>query len=176
MLREVVNAALQSRLTLRGRRHRLMTGQGAVPGTWGARRHRVLRTLAPTEPVPVVADGRRTYWWFEDRVYWEDEGLDHRDVVALVRDRERRRRRALERAHGALAAEAEGGPLRRRAIPRAVRHAVFERDGGRCTGCGSDFDLQYDHVIPVALGGGDAADNLQLLCGDCNRRKGTALA
>ena len=53
---------------------------------------------------------------------------------------------------------------------------MFARDGGRCAECGSDFDLQYDHVIPVALGGGDGVDNLQLLCADCNRRKGAALA
>jgi hypothetical protein len=48
-----------------------------------------------------------------------------------------------------------------------VRRAVFERDGGKCVECGSTFDLQYDHVIPVALGGATTVENLQLLCGDC---------
>ena len=57
-----------------------------------------------------------------------------------------------------------------------MRLAVWERDGGRCTECGTDFDLQYDHVIPVALGGATTAENLQLLCGPCNRRKGAAIA
>ena len=53
---------------------------------------------------------------------------------------------------------------------------MFARDGGRCVECGSDFELQYDHLIPLALGGGSGVDNLQLLCADCNRRKGAALA
>jgi 5-methylcytosine-specific restriction endonuclease McrA len=64
---------------------------------------------------------------------------------------------------------------RREPIPREVRRAVFERDGGKCAQCGSNFDLQYDHVIPVVLGGATTVGNLQLLCGDCNREKGADL-
>ena len=63
----------------------------------------------------------------------------------------------------------------RQPIPREVRRAVFERDSGQCVECSSKFDLQYDHVIPVALGGATTVDNLQLLCGECNRLKGADL-
>ena len=42
--------------------------------------------------------------------------------------------------------------------------------------CGAQFDLQYDHVIPVALGGATTAANLQVLCAPCNRRKGAGLS
>jgi 5-methylcytosine-specific restriction endonuclease McrA len=52
---------------------------------------------------------------------------------------------------------------------------VFRRDGGRCVECGSDFDIQYDHVIPVALGGANTVENLQILCAPCNQRKGGRL-
>lgn len=31
--------------------------------------------------------------------------------------------------------------------------------------------LEVDHIIPVAEDGGDALDNLQTLCFDCNRGK-----
>lgn len=60
-----------------------------------------------------------------------------------------------------------------RAIPQAVKIAVAIRDEGTCVVCGSDEDLQYDHIIPFSRGGesGDP-DNIQLLCGSCNRAKG----
>jgi 5-methylcytosine-specific restriction endonuclease McrA len=74
-----------------------------------------------------------------------------------------------------LARETAPPAPRREALPRELRYAVWERDGGRCVECGSAFELQYDHVIPVALGGATSAENLQLLCGDCNRAKGATL-
>jgi 5-methylcytosine-specific restriction endonuclease McrA len=94
--------------------------------------------------------------------------------MALVTERERRKQRQLERAHAAMHQDLDGAPRRER-IPREIKLAVWQRDGGRCVDCGSDFDLQYDHVIPFALGGATSAKNLQLLCGDCNRAKGAAI-
>jgi len=90
-----------------------------------------------------------------------------------VRERQRRAARTLERAHAALAGET--AERRREPIPRPVRLAVFERDGGRCVECGSGFDIQYDHVIPLALGGANTVQNLQILCAPCNQSKGGTL-
>jgi 5-methylcytosine-specific restriction endonuclease McrA len=46
----------------------------------------------------------------------------------------------------------------------------------RCTSeKNSKFDIQYDHVIPVALGGATTVDNPQILCSECNREKGADL-
>ena len=117
----------------------------------------------------------RRYWWLRDCFYWDDDGLTQRDVEALVHERWRRKQRRLERAHAALAADALPRQPRRDVIPREIRLAVFERDGGRCVECGSGFDLQYDHVIPVSRGGASTVANLQILCSPCNQTKGAAL-
>ena len=160
-------------------------------GAWFWRRHRFesgklvadpIRPyeLAQTEqyqresPCPIMRDGARQWWWFHDRFYWEDDRLEMEDVMALVIERERRQRRKLERAHAAMHQNGASVP-RRQPIPREVRLAVWERDGGRCVECAGEFDLQYDHVIPFSMGGATTAANLQLLCAGCNREKGASL-
>lgn len=65
--------------------------------------------------------------------------------------------------------------LARVAITSEVRREVWRRDEGRCTTCGSQERLEFDHIIPVALGGSNTARNIQLLCEPCNRRKGATL-
>ena len=176
MLREVKNGALvRSNLTLLGWRWRFTQGGLQSSAAWSTRRLRALRDLQAQQPVAIMTEGRRTYWAFEDRFFWEDDGLSARDVLALVRDRQRRSQRRLERAHAGLAQDRTEPAPRREQIPRAVRLAVFERDGGRCVACGSSFEIQFDHVIPFSMGGASTAQNLQILCAGCNRQKGGSL-
>src|SRR5580692_8791826 len=40
----------------------------------------------------------------------------------------------------------------------------LSRRTGKCVECGSDFDIQYDHIIPFSMGGASTVENLQLLC------------
>jgi len=136
--------------------------------------HRAILRDQRAAPVAVAADGRRTWWMYRGRVFWEDDGLEPEEVMALALERERRRRRRIDRALDAMSAE--GAPAsRREPIPESVRRQVFRRDAGRCAACGSEELLQFDHVIPLALGGASTAENLQLLCAPCNRDKGAAL-
>jgi 5-methylcytosine-specific restriction endonuclease McrA len=64
---------------------------------------------------------------------------------------------------------------RRDVIPDDVKQFVWMRDGGRCRQRGAQTDLQFDHIIPVAMGGSSNPENLQILCGPCNRRKNAGL-
>ena len=58
---------------------------------------------------------------------------------------------------------------------RQNKHILFGQQEGRCRGCRAAFEfrhLEVDHIIPQAAGGADHIENLQLLCGHCNRVKG----
>ena len=59
-----------------------------------------------------------------------------------------------------------------RYIPQSIKHFVWQRDRGVCTNCGTRRHLNYDHIRPLALGGGTTSDNLRLLCFQCNQRSG----
>ena len=59
----------------------------------------------------------------------------------------------------------------RHSIPSDLRKIIFKRDGGKCVKCGSDEELEYDHIIPVTKGGATSENNLELLCKVCNRNK-----
>ncbi len=55
------------------------------------------------------------------------------------------------------------------------RALLYGRQKGNCTGCGTHFEMRHlevDHIIARNKGGTDHLDNLQLLCGHCNRTKG----
>ena len=60
---------------------------------------------------------------------------------------------------------------RSRNISQEVRDKVWNRDGGKCVDCGSNENLEFDHIIPHSKGGANTYRNIQLLCEKCNRSK-----
>jgi hypothetical protein len=173
MLREDKNAGF-ARRGLPGLARRRFTARGhEAAEAYGPRAYARLLDEQQRRPVALLTAGRRTWWAFKGRIWWEDEGYGAEDVMALALERERRRRQRVERARDLM--RSDGSPTGRAAIPEAVRRAVFRRDGGRCARCGRAELLQFDHVIPVALGGASTVENLQLLCAPCNREKGASL-
>jgi hypothetical protein len=54
-----------------------------------------------------------------------------------------------------------------------VRSIVLERDGYACTYCGSDKQLEGDHIVPLRRGGSNAFVNLTTACRPCNLSKGS---
>jgi hypothetical protein len=61
---------------------------------------------------------------------------------------------------------------RRRPWTRVERRIALRRDGYRCRACGSPDDLELDHIVPFSRGGPCHLSNVQILCSDCNKRKG----
>lgn len=54
--------------------------------------------------------------------------------------------------------------------------AAYERQGGVCPYCGGRFEFEEmhaDHITPWSRGGRTIPDNCQMLCRDCNLKKGS---
>jgi hypothetical protein len=60
------------------------------------------------------------------------------------------------------------------AVSKRLRFEILKRDQHTCRYCGGkspDVVLTVDHVVPIALGGGDDPGNLITACKDCNAGK-----
>lgn len=63
-----------------------------------------------------------------------------------------------------------------RQIPGKVKLAVFKRDKGVCTKCGSKDNLHFDHILPYSRGGTSLnEENIQLLCARHNLQKSASI-
>ena len=64
---------------------------------------------------------------------------------------------------------------KRQSIKPSLRFEIFKRDSYCCQMCGATAkegaNLEIDHIHPVSKGGTNDADNLQVLCRDCNAGK-----
>lgn len=62
-----------------------------------------------------------------------------------------------------------------RTFDKKQKREAYERQGGICPCCGKHFELEEmegDHITPWVEGGTTTAENCQMLCKECNRRKG----
>lgn len=65
-----------------------------------------------------------------------------------------------------------------RNIPRDILIRVVRRDNSVCQKCATvllERDIEIDHIISLSKGGHTAESNLQVLCFNCNRKKGNKL-
>lgn len=165
----------------------IFTGKGWLVVTIGKKPFRVgdkkvhktevaqRRHSAATFPVRWCRIGDRTYYEFQGKFYWDNDDLTAEQVHALLVTRQQRQQRTIDRAQAMVAMGEQRQPVARGAIADDVKQFVWMRDGGKCVHCGSTVELQYDHIIPVAMGGSSEQENLQILCGPCNRRKSAGL-
>lgn len=55
-----------------------------------------------------------------------------------------------------------------------MARTAYERQQGICSKYGKHYEIeemQADHIKPWSKGGHTTAENCQMLCADCNRRK-----
>ena len=61
-----------------------------------------------------------------------------------------------------------------RAFTDNQKRSAYERQDGICKTCGNHFDIkemEADHITPWHASGQTTAENCQILCRECNRRK-----
>ena len=75
----------------------------------------------------------------------------------------------------ASSTDAPSGPAQRMRLSNAVMSEVWIRDGGKCSACGSQENLEFDHIVPFSKGGSSTAENLRILCRPCNRSRGNRI-
>ena len=104
-----------------------------------------------------------------------------REAIQCALEKHRKRRGAAEPARKrkipVVAKPVEKTVCGREPISAAVRREVWMRDEGRCSWCGPDghrcgstWQVELDHILPVALGGPSTVENLRILCKLCRER------
>ena len=71
-----------------------------------------------------------------------------------------------------------GKARKRITFPKEVRERVYAKAEGKCALCGRKLlyeEMTLDHIVPLAMGGADAEENLQCACNACNLFKGSIL-
>lgn len=67
---------------------------------------------------------------------------------------------------------------KRKQYSKEVRELIYKQADGYCQLCGKKLtykQVTLDHITPLAMGGADSVENLQLSCSQCNRLKGSIL-
>jgi hypothetical protein len=121
--------------------------------------------------------GQQIQFAFYKGVWYRDtSSLDPDDLGVLVKAQHEMAAQKIERAKRYLeAAGRTSSRTDREPIPRDVQVFVWQRDQGKCVRCGSNANLEFDHIIPLSKGGANSARNIQLLCQTCNRSKGARI-
>lgn len=112
-------------------------------------------------------------WLYQDDVY-EVAGIHtNAEKKLLILEYADKERQKFERLAAKFSQEqTDHIKYERTRIPENIRIEVWRRDEGKCAGCGSRVNLEYDHIVPVSRGGSNTARNVELLCEACNRSKG----
>ena len=155
----------------------LRVGKKEIEGNnrWTLEQLELAKLTSSKEPVCYIRGRTKSYWRYKESWFLENDGLDDESVRAIIIERELRTNRKIQRAKTIAGSGQLPEVVSRSGIPEQIRMIVWQRDGGACQRCGSKSELQFDHIIPISMGGATSEENLQILCGPCNRRKGASV-
>lgn len=156
---------------------RFHTGKQYTQGELEESDYEALLRYQEQTPMIVMRDtsSKKRWWMFRNDFYWEDDEYSAEEMRILILDRLEQREKKIKRATARVSQLDPAASSLREPIPDDVKLFVWQRDRGQCVKCGSQQNLEFDHIIPVAKGGSNTARNLQLLCENCNRTKGANL-
>lgn len=110
----------------------------------------------------------RLYDAFHDEMY--DTAALENEIKALMMDDDVSNKKGVY----SYALTRDERYLNIRAFTDSQKREAYERQNGMCMNCNKHFDIKEmegDHITPWHAGGRTNADNCQMLCRDCNRRK-----
>jgi HNH endonuclease len=106
-----------------------------------------------------------------------DEATVEKETIKAALLEKERKKRLQNEVYKALVEEGHitklsaGNDDKRESISQDIMDQVWNRDGGKCVKCGSQENLEFDHIIPHSKGGATTYRNLQILCKRCNIEK-----
>lgn len=153
-----------------------------IEGTTKKECELVLMTMVPPTDIPkpserrITQDIHRVNWNLSDETYKMFEEIKNRNASRRLNQDQLLQEvfsfslKEYARKHNAKFTTPVAEPCNERYVPADLKKYIFTRDKGKCTNCGSIHKIQYDHIIPFALGGKTSRQNLRLLCLSCNQR------
>jgi hypothetical protein len=133
------------------------------------------RLASSQAELPVLVGKRegRSWWWYADRFWWDDDGLPAQDVRVIVLDSDlHAKRRAQELAEARATLLGEDRPVDADAhVSLVVRFAVWCRDRGRCVDCRTTENIRFDEILPPEVGRSRTRANVELRCDACRERR-----
>jgi len=147
----------------------------AQGGFGRARDYPMPESYNPNQNEPQELDPHLGLWAYRNHVICVGRGIpSDEDLLLRVKHAVLREEKSITRIRKEIEAFEnmdKATSARRERIPESVRLFVWQRDEGKCVKCGSRELLEFDHIIPLALGGSNTERNIQLLCERCNREK-----
>jgi hypothetical protein len=147
-----------------------------IPGSWTKARLSNYLSKSNSVPQKAGAVGNLDYWVFEEKWYSSGKDLTPDEVKALLKASATRQKQTLDRAKSLASAKIGDSQNKRGQVPADLRLLIWAKYEGSCANCGATSELQFDHIIPVVMGGATSEENLQILCASCNRTKGASLS